>query len=234
MRQKGPCILIVDDEKDLLSRLQSTLAQDNYEIYTAESGQEARKILAKRLVDLLVLDIMLPDCNGLEEVCKWAREQQQNLPIIILTAKDDDIDKLKAFALFANDYVTKPFSIPVFLARVKAHLHNHQPIGPVFTIGPLKVDFLQHRVQVNGHEVPLQRNEYQILKILIDNKDKLVTTDTLIYKLWPDDNQFDADREAEVYTYIHSLRKKIDRTVQRRFIKTIPLVGYRFQTEEEV
>lgn len=233
MSKKAPSILIVEDNRELLTRLRNTLVRDGYEIFIAESGQEARRLFAKHIVDMLVLDIVLPDCNGLE-LCKWVREREQShLPIIILTVKTDESHMLQAFTLFADDYVTKPFSMPVFLARVKAHLRNQPPAGPIFTVGPLTVDFLQHRVHVNGHEVPLPQNEYKTLKILIENKDRLVTTDTLIYRLWPGDDQLDAAREKEVYTYISNLRRKIDRPAQRRFIKTIPLTGYRFQTEEE-
>ena len=233
MNKKAPSILIVEDDKKILNRLRSMLVYDGYEIYTAESGEEARRLLAKQVVDLLVLDIVLPDCNGLE-VCRWVRQQEQShLPIIILTVKTDESHMLQAFTSFADDYVTKPFSMEVFQARVKAHLRNHQPTGPNFIIGPLKVDFLQHRVYVNGHEVAIAPNEYKTLKILIENKDKLVATDTLIYRLWPDDDQFDAARGKEVYTYISNLRRKIDRPAQRHFIKTLHHVGYCFQTEEE-
>jgi two-component system, OmpR family, KDP operon response regulator KdpE len=174
----------------------------------------------------------LPDIDGLE-ICQWVREQiHDRIPIIILTVKDNDADQLQAFAVYANDYVTKPFSMPVFLARVRAHLHNVQPAGPVFTLGPLKVDFSRNSVQVNGQEVKLTPNEYKILEILVQNRGRIVTPGTLIQKLWPEEEGIDRDREREVVVYIHNLRKKIEQPTLRQFIKTQHRWGYRFLVEE--
>ena len=239
MSQKGPCILIVDDEKDILNRLENALTQDSYEIYTSESGQEALEKVVQYPIDLLVLDVMLPGISGLE-VCKCVREQVSNyLPIIIISGAGNEGDKVKALGLGANEYMTKPFDMSIFLARVKAHLHNHQPIEPVFTAGPLKVDFLHYRVQVNGHEVQLGPTEHQILKILIDNKGKLITQDSLIHKLWPGEDNLNTEvgvhswREQEIVTSIHNLRRKIEHPTQCRFIITHHHMGYRFKTEDE-
>jgi len=230
MSKKGSRILIVDDDRHILQELRVALLQNGYSVYTAETGGEAQEKIAQNAIDLIVLDILLPDIDGLE-ICRWVREQvTDHLPIIILTAKDDDADQLQAFTVYADDFVTKPFSMPVFLARVKAHLHNMQPTSSVLIFGPLKVDFLRNSVQVHEQEVWLTPNEYRILEILVRNKGKLVTPGTLIQKLWPNEGRF--GREREVAVYIHNLRKKIDHPAQHHFIKTQHGLGYRFIAEE--
>lgn len=240
MSEKPSSILIVDDDRKILNVLQSALAQAGYTIYTAESGEEALEQINQYSIDLLLLDIMLPGMSGLE-VCKWVREHiSPDLPIILISGAGNEANKVKALSLDANDYLAKPFDISILQERVKAFLSKHQPAGSVFTAGPLMVDLLQQRVQVNGHEVQLEPTEYQILKILIDSKDRLVTIDTLIHKLWPREAGLDSDvemgkpgREQEIATCIHNLRKKIERRAQFRFIITHYHMGYRFRTGNE-
>ncbi len=226
MSKKGPRILIVEDDKYNLKAVQTELTREGYEIFTAESGEEALEKIIQYQFDLIVLDIVLTGMDGLE-VCKWIREQiPDRVPIIILTVKDNDTDMLHAFSVYANDYVTKPYSMPVFLARVKAHLYNLQPKGPVFSEGPLTIDFSVQRVLLNGQEVRLTRIEYRLLEILIYNRGKLVSPDTLIRKLWGE-NEF--GREREIAVYIHNLRKKID--PQHQLIETRYHMGYRFKAD---
>jgi two-component system, OmpR family, KDP operon response regulator KdpE len=232
VNRKGARILVVDDDRHILNELRAALTDHAYEVYIAETGKEAHDKIAQYAFDLIVLDILLPDTDGLE-ICQWVRNQiHDRIPIIILTVKDNDDNQLQAFSAFANDYVTKPFSMPVFLARVKAHLHNVQPAGPVFIQGPLKVDFSRNSVLVNAQEIKLTPNEYKILEILIRNRGRLVAPGTLIQKLWPEDDGIDRDREREVVVYIHNLRRKIEQPGQRRFIKTQHRWGYRFLVEE--
>lgn len=241
MSKKASSILIVDDDRKILTVLQSALAQDGYTIYTAESGEEALEQIVQYPIDLLVLDMMLPGISGLE-VCKWVREHiSSHLPIILISGAGNEANKVKALSLDANDFVTKPFDISILQARVTAFLGKHQPIGSVFTVGPLTVDFLEQRVQVNGYEVQLEPTEYQILKILIEHKDRLVILDTLIHKLWLGEDDLDSDvevgmpdrREQEIATCIHNLRRKIERPAQCRFIITHHHMGYRFRTGNE-
>lgn len=240
MSREAPSILIVDDDRDILNVLPGVLAQEGYEVSSAESGEEALEKVVRYPIDLLVLDIMLPGISGLE-VCKWVREHvSSQLPIIILSGAGNEANKVKALSLGANDYLTKPFSMSMFQACIKAHLRDQQPTVSIFSVGPLKVDFLQCRVQVNGHEVQLRSIEYQILKMLIDNKDRLITLDTLIQALWSSEDDLDSDmevnmrscREQEIATSIHNLHKKIERPAQRRFIITHHHMGYRFKTED--
>ncbi len=232
MNKKGARILVVDDDRHILNELRAALTDNTYEVYIAETGKEARDKIAQYSFDLIVLDMLLPDTDGLE-ICQWVRDQiHDRIPIIILTVKDNDYDQLQAFSALANDFVTKPFNMSVFLARVKSHLHNVQPSGPVFTQGPLKVDFSRNMVLVNGQEVKLTPNEYKILEILIRYRGRLVAPGTLTQKLWPEEEGIDHDREREIVVYIHNLRKKIEQPSQRQFIKTQHRWGYRFLVEE--
>lgn len=230
MSKIGPRILVVDDDKSILKHLRTALTQGGYDVFTAETGQEAREKCTQTTMDLIVLDIMLPDIDGLE-ICRWVREQEfGRLPIIVLSAKDNDTDQLLAFAAFADDYVTKPFSMPLLLARVKAHLRNTQPLELLFRAGPLTIDFSQNRVEVEGQEIRLSRMEYKILEILALNKGRIVSQKTLIQKIWPKEEAF--QRESEITTYIHKLRRKINTSPGQQFIETLHGWGYRFAAEE--
>ncbi len=229
MSQQVPHILVVDDDKDILSLLRDRLEDVGYMIYTAGSGEEALEKITNYPIDLVILDIMLPGISGLE-VCKWTREQFSfYLPIIIISVKGDEENKVKAITMGANDYLSKPLSIALLQARVKAYLQDTQTTGSVFIAGPLSVNFLQHNVHVNRYEISLTPNEYKILEILILNRGRLVSLDTLTHELWPGENEF--DREKEIGEYIHNLRKKIERPARCQFIKIHHRLGYRFKAE---
>jgi two-component system KDP operon response regulator KdpE len=229
MMKKGASILVVDDDKGILNLLRNSLEQNNYMVYTAESGEEAVEQFAQHYIDLVLLDLKLPGISGLE-ACKQMRKQKQaHIPVIILSVKDAESDKVEALSTCADDYVSKPFSTPEVLARITAHLRRNRPTGPIFTAGSLSVDFSQHQVQIDGREIDLTPIEYQILTVLIENRGRIVTPKMFISKVWNDEYGI---TEHNIYVYIHSLRKKIEPDMTNpRFILAVPRVGYRFKAD---
>lgn len=228
-------ILVVDDEIEIIRLLRYNLAAQGYQVFTASSGEEALQELARHRPDLVLLDLNLPDMSGLE-VCRRVRTSSA-LPIIVLSVKDRERDKVQALELGADDYVSKPFGIQEVLARVRVALRRQTPSTPGMPerrieIGPLRVDLEQQRVWLNEREIMLTPTEYNLLKILLTRRGKVLTRQML-------KNMVRGSR-AEVSTHslhVHmaQLRHKIEPTPdQPRFILTIPGVGYRFNDEEEV
>src|SRR5437764_9866159 len=164
MSKSGARILVVDDEIEILRALQRSLTAHGFEVFTASTGEEALEAIAHYRPDLMLLDLGLPGMSGLE-VCKRVRAQS-NLPIIVLSVKDTERDKVLALDLGADDYVSKPFGMDEVLARIRVALRHSAQIEcgtePVFTAGPLKIDFAQRRVDVNGQEVKLNATGYDL------------------------------------------------------------------------
>lgn len=230
MGENAPRILIVDDDNAILTTLQEALSKHGYEIYVTQSGEEALTQIIQYPLDLVVLDVMLPGISGLD-VCKSVRERvSRYLPIIMISVKGNEAAKDKALRMGANDYISKPFNMMTFEARLNAYLRDNQSVEPIFSDGPLKILFLQRRVLVNEQEVLLTPNEYKILEILVQNRGRLVTPDTLIRGLWSDE-QGSYARERDIVVFMHNLRKKIERPTQHQFIITHHHLGYRFKTE---
>src|SRR5947207_2687787 len=177
MSKSGARILVVDDEIEILRALQRSLAAHGYDVFTASTGEDALAAIPVHRPDLMVLDLGLPGISGLE-VCRRVREQS-NLPIIVLSVKDTERDKVLALDLGADDYVSKPFGMDEVLARVRVALRHAAQVTsgtePIFAAGPLRVDFAQRLVQVNDQEVKLTPTEYDLLKALIKNRGKIMT-----------------------------------------------------------
>jgi two-component system KDP operon response regulator KdpE len=234
MKKYHAGILIVDDEIEIVRLLRYNLVAQGYQVFTASSGEEALTEVTRHRPDLVLLDLNLPDMSGLE-VCQQIRESSA-LPIIVLSVKDRERDKVQALELGADDYVAKPFGIQEVLARIRVALRRLQPStagNPErrIQIGPLRVDLEQHRVWLNEQEIMLTPTEYNLLKILLTQRGKVLTRQML-------KNMVRGTR-AEVSTHslhVHmaQLRHKIEPAPdQPRFILTIPGVGYRFSDEEE-
>lgn len=233
MSKGGARILVVDDEIEILRALQRSLTAHGYEVFTAGSGEDALEAITLHRPDLILLDLGLPGISGLE-VCKQVRAQS-NLPIIVLSVKDTERDKVLALDLGADDYVSKPFGINEVLARVRVALRHaaHVRAGtePTFVAGPLKVDFAQRLVQVNGQEVKLTPTEYDLLKALIKNSGKIMTRQMLLSQVWGTGYSSEAHY---LHVYIGQLRRKIEPDpTHPRFILTVSGVGYRFNSEED-
>ncbi len=232
MSSNRATIVVVDDEREVVRALQRSLEAHGYQVLTASSGEEAVELVAERHLDLLLLDLLLPGMSGLE-VCRQVRAVSQ-VPIIVLSVKGAEYDKVEALDLGADDYIAKPFGMNEVLARVRVALRH--AAGPQadretrFQAGPLAVDFTQRRVLLSGREVRLTPTEYDLLTIFIAQRGKLLTRQMLLKALWGTEVHA---RTHSLHVYVAQLRQKIEPVPERpRFILTIPGIGYRFTDEE--
>lgn len=223
-------ILIVDDEQNIVELIKFNLESSGYKVSCAYNGQDAVDIAKKEQPSLILLDLMLPVKDGFE-VCKEVRRDPliSNTPIIMLTAKCEELDKILGLELGADDYITKPFSVRELIARVKAILrrtqysnNNHNS----FTIQNLSIDFLKHEVKKDGAIVDLTLKEFELLEHLVKNRGKVLTRDILLDKIWGYE-YIGETRTVDVH--IRHLRKKIeDDDSKPKLIETIRGIGYRF------
>lgn len=224
-------ILIVDDELSILKYLRANLEAEGYEVLMAMDGAQALQTLEAELPDLVVLDIMMPEMDGLE-VCRRLREWSQ-LPVIMLSARDDESDKVKCLDLGADDYITKPFGKDEFTARVRAVMRRcAEAASPTPTIssiksGELEINFSKRKVTVNAKEVELTSTEYALLKELALNAGKVLTYTQLLHKVWGPDY---ADEREYLHVFVSRLRAKLESDPKNpRYITTVSGVGYRFK-----
>ena len=228
MTKNGASILVVDDEREIVRALQRALRAHGYNVLTASSGEDAVETVAKQRPDLLLLDLLLPGMSGLE-VCRQVRAKS-NVPIIVLSVKEAERDKVEALDLGADDYVAKPFGVDEVLARVRVALRRtFQPSSgaePRFHAGPLSVDFARRQVLLDGQEVSLTPTEFDLLKVFISHRGKILTRQMLLKEVWGDKAHA---RTHSLHVYVAQLRQKIELSPERpQFILTIPGVGYRF------
>lgn len=233
MNKHGAAILVVDDEREILRALQRSLVAHGYQVLTATSGEEAVAMIFQQRPDLVVLDLVLPGMSGLE-VCRQVRATSQ-IPIIVLSVKDTEHDKVAALDLGADDYVAKPFHMDEVLARVRVALrrlaHVSPGTEPRFQIDSLLVDFAERQVQLDGKNISLTPTEYDLLKVFISHRGKLLTRQMLLKEVWGSEEQ---GRGHSLHVYVARLRQKIEPIPDRpRFILTVPGVGYRFQETSE-
>jgi len=222
-------ILIIEDEEDLVKGLKLNLAGEGYDVAWAYDGQEGiRKALEER-PDLIILDIMLPKMDGLE-VCREIRQKNMNIPIIMLTAKGEEVDKVVGLEVGADDYITKPFSIRELLARLKAHLRREKrelkKIPEAYSFGDVEVDFSHFKVRRKGKEVDLTSLEVEILKYFVAHRGEVVTREALLDKIWGYE-RFPTTRTID--NHILKLRKKIEEDpAHPKYIFSVYGAGYRF------
>lgn len=223
-------LLIVDDEKLLVKGLKFNFEQDGYEVVTAMDGEEAVKLAKDKSIDLIVLDLMLPKMDGLE-VCQKVRETS-NVPIIMLTAKSDDIDKIMGLDYGADDYMTKPFNILELKARVKAILRRKTREGDhnaeqMQAVSGVSLDRMTRRVDIEGKKIELTVKEYDIMDLLLSNPGRVYSRDDLLNLIWGYDYPGDA-RTVDVH--VRRLREKIEADpAQPKYILTKWGVGYYFK-----
>jgi two-component system, OmpR family, KDP operon response regulator KdpE len=224
-----PVVLVVDDEPQILRVMRASLPIRGYEVLTASSGKEALDQLSKQVPDLVILDLAMPEMSGLE-VCRRVREFS-TVPIIILSAKGSESDKVAALDLGADDYVTKPFGMDELLARARAVLRRLATTNDrVLTVGDVTIDIDEHRVVVGGKEIRLTPKEFDVLKYLVNNAGKVVTHRALLQAVWGWES---TDQTEYLRVFINQLRRKIEIDAsQPRYIITEPWVGYRFVPNE--
>jgi two-component system, OmpR family, KDP operon response regulator KdpE len=230
MNEHGARILIVDDEPQIRKLLKVTLQAHQYAIHEASTGEEG--VLQASLIhpDLIVLDLGLPDMSGMDVLGRL--RDWSSVPIIVLTAKDREEDKIVALDSGADDYVTKPFSMGELVARIRVALrHVAKSVNePILQIGELTIDLAQRIVELNGERVKLTPTEYDLLKILASNAGKVVTQRQLLQQVWG--SQHNESESHYLRVYIGHLRKKLEEdSTQPKFIVTEPGIGYRFLSQ---
>ena len=226
-------ILIVDDEHDIADLLEVYLNNENYVIYKYYSAKEALDFIKEEEVDLAILDIMLPDINGFT-LCQKIREKY-TYPIIMLTAKDEETDKITGLTLGADDYVTKPFRPLELIARVKAQLRRYNKYTPTPTENEpvtllaykkLMLNTKTYECDLDGEPLSLTPTEFSILRILLENQGTVVTLEELFHRIWKD--EYYSKNSSTITVHIRHLREKLkDTTEKPKYIKTIWGVGYK-------
>ena len=222
---RNPAILVIDDEVQIRRLLRLALESEHYVVHEAAAGQEGLTAAAFRRPDAIVLDLGLPDMDGME-VLKRLREWTK-APVLILTVRQDVEEKVRALDLGADDYLTKPFHAAELAARLRA-IRRHSPLAPeapVFEAGPLRVDFLARTVSAGGKAVHLTATEYALLRVLARNAGKIVTHRQLLREVWGPKAE---EQSQYVRVYMNHLRKKLEPDpAQPRLIMTEPGIGYR-------
>jgi len=222
-------ILIVDDEAAIRRLLKVSLKSQGYAIVEASNGKEGIEQAAMSHPDLIILDLGLPDLDGLK-VLKSIREWSQ-VPVIILTVRDSEIDKVTLLDSGANDYMIKPFGVPELLARIRVALRLSQSSGEevIFKNGPLEIDFAAHIVKLNSNEIRLTDTEYRLLNLLAKNAGKLLTQRQLLKEIW---GISAIEHTHYLRIYIAQLRHKLEQDPSRpKMIITEPGVGYRMNID---
>lgn len=229
MASRKPCVLVVDDDVQILRYIRRTLELEGYQTLTATDGRAALEVMEQETPDLIILDIMLPEIDGYS-VCERIREFS-TVPIVMVTARGNDDEKVRGFELGADDYVTKPFSIVELLARVKAVLRRSKISGAVaapaiYRSDGLEVNFASRSVTVEDRQVNLTPTEFNLLQELVLNRGKVLTHSHLLQKVWGSEYR---DEKEYLHVFIGRLRAKLHLDPKdQRYIKTIPGVGYQF------
>ncbi|WP_075527369.1 response regulator transcription factor [Sporosarcina ureilytica] len=225
-------ILIVDDEQSIRTLLDYNLTQAGYETLMATEGEEAIRKAENEKPDLILLDLMLPKVDGIE-VCKTLRKRHINIPIIMLTAKSEELDKVLGLEIGADDYMTKPFSPREVMARVKAVLRRTTTAtdsinnDEVLTSGPLTIYLEQYEAYLSDRKLEFTPKEFELLVYFIQNKNRVLSRDTLLSAVWNYD--FAGDTRI-VDVHVSHLRDKIEENSRKpMFIKTVRGIGYKFE-----
>lgn len=213
-------ILVIEDDQEIRELIKQFLMTQQYSVEVASDGIEGMKQFNKQSFDLILLDVMMPNLNGFE-VAKMIRSQS-NVPIILLTALEEEQDQLKGFDLGIDDYITKPFSFHVLIRRVEAVLRRSKDQGTnnVLAFKEVQVDCDAYKVYVNEVEIPLTTKEFEIVQLLVQNEKKVLTRESIVEKVWG----YDYYGETRVIdTHIKNIRKKLDIP----YIKTVKGIGYK-------
>ena len=226
-------ILIVEDDKDIIKMLEYNLKKEGYKVVAAQDGEDALDLALRQYPNLILLDLMLPGINGLE-VCKTLKKETKtaSIPIIMLTAKSQESDKIVGLELGADDYVTKPFSPRELIARIKAVLRRateKEKLPEIFQTQDLKIDFARISVNVKDKPVELTSKEFELLKTLLKAKGRVLSRDYLLDTIWGFDHALEIQTRT-VDVHVRTLRKKLKSAA--KMIITVKNYGYRFEAED--
>jgi two-component system alkaline phosphatase synthesis response regulator PhoP len=225
---KGKKILIIEDDAHMRMGLRDNLEFEGYRVLCAENGEEGLGLFAERDPDLIILDVMLPNMDGIE-VCRKLRAGKQHVPIIMLSVRGDEVDKVLGLETGADDYMTKPFSVKELLARVKAVFRRfgHQEMDDTsYRLGEAEIDFLHHEVKKNGKPIEFTAKEFELLRCFVDNRGVPLSRERLLEEVWGLDSQ---TTTRTVDNHVLKLRKKLERVPESpRYFITIYGVGYKF------
>ncbi|MBR3823569.1 MAG: response regulator transcription factor [Lachnospiraceae bacterium] len=224
-------ILLCDDEKDIINALKIYLDNDNYSFLEAFNGEEAVRIVREQEVHLVVMDIMMPVMDGIQAMVEIRKSS--NVPVILLTAKGEDADKILGLNIGADDYITKPFHPMEVCARVKSQLRRYMQLGSgsstsnLLQIGGVELNDLRKQVLVDGEEISLTPTEYDILKLLMQNPGKVFSPKEIYERVWKD---LPYGSESTVAVHIRHLREKIEiNPAEPRYLKVVWGQGYKFE-----
>ena len=224
-------ILICDDEKDIVSALRICLAAEGYEIFEAYNGMEALNVIRQNDIHLVLLDIMMPEMDGISTLAKI--RENYNMPVLFISAKSEEIDKIRGLGIGADDYITKPFNIIEVVARVKSNLRRYMRLGSNVSgssrieIGGLCLDDSEKTVTADGEEINLTPTEYEILKLLMKNPGKVFSPREIYEKVWKETL---LGSENTVAVHIRHLREKLEiNPADPRYIKVVWEQGYKIQ-----
>jgi two-component system response regulator RegX3 len=227
--EPGIRILIVEDEESLADSVRYNLEREGYQVTVAGDGREALDRFRRESPALVILDLMLPELSGLD-VCRTIRSES-DVPIIMVTAKDSEADKVTGLELGADDYVTKPFSVRELVSRVRAHLrrsrmHGGEEPDEVLVGGPVRMDVQRHEVRVDGDEVAFPPKEFELLEALLRRKGRLLTREFLIEEVWGHD-YFGDTKTLDVH--VKRIRRKIEPDPHDpTYLQTVRGLGYKF------
>lgn len=226
-------VLVCDDDREIVEAIEIYLSQEGYKVLKAYDGEEALKVLDREKVDLLIIDVMMPKLDGIRATLKI--REKKNMPIIILSAKSEDADKILGLNVGADDYMTKPFNPLELTARVKSKLRRYTQLGStidksnqaVYAVGGLSIDDEQKEVTVDGEPVRLTPIEYNILLLLVKNQGKVFSIDQIYESIWNED-AIGVDNTVAVH--IRHIREKIEiNPKEPRYLKVVWGVGYKIE-----
>ncbi len=224
-------ILVCDDEKDIVSALKIYLTADGYQVFEAYNGKEAVEILQREDIHLVLMDIMMPEMNGISAMVKI--REHSNVPVILLTAKSEDTDKVLGLTVGADDYVTKPFNPVEVQARVKSQLRRYMQLGggsgrrDILCIGGIELDDRTKEVTLDGEKVSLTPTEYDILKLLMEHPGKVFSPNEIYQQVWKD-NPYGTENTVAVH--IRHLREKVEyNPAEPRYLKVVWGRGYKME-----
>ena len=227
-------VLVCDDEKDIVSALKIYLASEGYQVFEAYNGREALEIMNRETVHLVLMDIMMPEMDGIQAMVKI--REISNVPVILLTAKSEDTDKILGLTVGADDYITKPFNPVELQARVKSQIRRYMLLGSgnqqmeaKFSIGGIEMDDRAKEVTLDGEIVNLTRTEYDILKLLMEHPGEVYSPNQIYESVWKEDA---SGTENTVAVHIRHLREKIEyNPAEPRYLKVVWGRGYKMEGE---